>query len=171
MTALRKTFLVTAIISLSCSLLVPKSSITTPSEEEITLTLTQAETEAPTETQTPEPTATQERGLICVIIPREHPFFFSIRDSAVGKAEELGYETLAFIHNEDVDRQMEQIETCIEKNAAAIILDNANLDSSAIGIQKAKDAGIPTFLVDREIDTEGVAVSQIIINNYTAHIP
>ncbi|HSL45483.1 MAG TPA: D-ribose ABC transporter substrate-binding protein, partial [Anaerolineales bacterium] len=33
-------------------------------------------------------------------------------------------------------------------------------------IQKAKDAGIPSFLVDREITQEGVAVSQIVSNNY-----
>ena len=33
-------------------------------------------------------------------------------------------------------------------------------------VQKAKDAGIPTFLVDREITKEGVAVAQLISNNY-----
>ena len=33
-------------------------------------------------------------------------------------------------------------------------------------VQKAKDAGIPTFLVDREITAEGVAVAQIVSNNY-----
>ena len=33
-------------------------------------------------------------------------------------------------------------------------------------VQKAKDAGIPTFLIDREITKEGVAVSQIVSNNY-----
>ena len=33
-------------------------------------------------------------------------------------------------------------------------------------MQKAKDAGIPTFLVDREITKEGVAVAQIVSNNY-----
>ena len=33
-------------------------------------------------------------------------------------------------------------------------------------MQKAKDAGIPSFLVDREITKEGVAVAQIVSNNY-----
>jgi erythritol transport system substrate-binding protein len=32
-------------------------------------------------------------------------------------------------------------------------------------VQKAKDANIPSFLVDREITQEGVAVSQIVSNN------
>ena len=38
--------------------------------------------------------------------------------------------------------------------------------SLALAVQKAKDAGIPTFLVDREITQEGVAVAQIVSNNY-----
>ena len=33
-------------------------------------------------------------------------------------------------------------------------------------MQKAKDAGIPSFLIDREINATGVAVAQIVSNNY-----
>jgi erythritol transport system substrate-binding protein len=33
-------------------------------------------------------------------------------------------------------------------------------------VKKAKDAGIPSFLIDREISATGVAVSQIVSNNY-----
>ena len=33
-------------------------------------------------------------------------------------------------------------------------------------MQNAKKAGVPTFLIDREINASGVAVSQIVSNNY-----
>jgi erythritol transport system substrate-binding protein len=33
-------------------------------------------------------------------------------------------------------------------------------------VQKAKDAGVPSFLIDREINATGVAVAQIVSNNY-----
>ena len=33
-------------------------------------------------------------------------------------------------------------------------------------MKKAKDAGIPSFLIDREINATGVAVAQIVSNNY-----
>ena len=33
-------------------------------------------------------------------------------------------------------------------------------------MQKAKDAGIPSFLIDREINATGIAVTQIVSNNY-----
>jgi erythritol transport system substrate-binding protein len=49
---------------------------------------------------------------------------------------------------------------------AAIVLDNAGADASLAAVAKAKAAGIPSFLIDREINQTGVAVSQIVSNNY-----
>ncbi|HDQ70778.1 MAG TPA: D-ribose ABC transporter substrate-binding protein [Chloroflexi bacterium] len=128
---------------------------------------------------TPEPVATEKPaataapvveeggGLICVIVPGvENPFFGSEQRIAGDKAEELGYETLRLVHDDDANKELELIETCIAKGAVAIILDNAGADSSVAAVQKAKDAGIPSFLIDREISQEGVAVSQIVSNNY-----
>jgi erythritol transport system substrate-binding protein len=58
------------------------------------------------------------------------------------------------------------IETAIARKAKAIILDNAGADATVGPVQKAKDAGIPTFLIDREINKTGIAVAQIVSNNY-----
>jgi erythritol transport system substrate-binding protein len=108
-----------------------------------------------------------EGGLICVIVPGvENPFFGSEQQIAGDKAEELGYETLRLVHDDDANKQLELFESCISQGALAIILDNAGADASIAAIQKAKDAGIPSFLIDREISEEGVAVSQIVSNNY-----
>ncbi len=107
------------------------------------------------------------KKLMCVIVPPvENPFFGTQQEIAAKKAEELGYEALKLVHDDDANKQMELIETCIGKKAAAIILDNAGADATVAAVQKAKDAGIPTFLIDREITKEGVAVSQIVSNNY-----
>jgi len=84
----------------------------------------------------------------------------------VAKAEELGYETLSLVHDDDANKQDELFDTAIASGAAAIVLDNAGADASVAAVQKAKDAGIPSFLVDREITQEGVAVAQIVSNNY-----
>ena len=113
------------------------------------------------------PAVVAEGGLICVIVPGvENPFFGSMQEIAAAKAEELGYETLKLVHDDDANKQLELFETCIAQGAVAIILDNAGADASVAAIQLAKDAGIPSFLVDREISEEGVAVSQIVSNNY-----
>ena len=111
--------------------------------------------------------AAEEGGLICVIVPGvENPFFGTMQEMAADKAEKLGYETLKLVHDDDANKQLELFETCIAQGAVAIILDNAGADASIAAIQKAKDAGIPSFLVDREISEEGIAVSQIVSNNY-----
>ena len=121
-------------------------------------------TEAAVATEAPAKTA---GGLICVIVPGvENPFFGTQQEIAAQKAEELGYTALKLVHDDDANKQSELIDSCIAQKAVAIILDNAGADASIAAIQKAKDAGIPSFLVDREITKEGVAVSQIVSNNY-----
>ena len=52
------------------------------------------------------------------------------------------------------------------KGAKFIILDNAGADASIAAVQKAKDAGIPTYLIDREINATGIASAQLVANNY-----
>jgi erythritol transport system substrate-binding protein len=89
-----------------------------------------------------------------------------MQEIAATKAEELGYETLKLVHDDDANKQLELFECCIGKDAVAIILDNAGADASVAAVQRAKDAGIPSFLIDREITATGVAVSQIVSNNY-----
>lgn len=109
----------------------------------------------------------QDKGNICVIVPPvENPFFGAMQTIAADKAEELGYTTTRLVHNDDANTQLELFESCIADGAKAIILDNAGADATVAAVQAAKDAGIPSFLVDREITSEGVAVAQIVSNNY-----
>ncbi len=121
----------------------------------------------PCTTTSAEPAEPVAGGLMCVIVPPvENPFFGTQQEIATAKAEELGYTTLKLVHEDDANKQSELIDSCVAQGAVAIILDNAGADASIAAIQKAKDAGVPTFLIDREITQEGVAVSQIVSNNY-----
>jgi len=111
--------------------------------------------------------AAQDKGMMCVIVPPvENPFFGAMQTIAADKAEELGYTTTRLVHDDDANKQLQLFESCIADGAKAIILDNAGADASVAAVQAAKDAGIPSFLVDREITSEGVAVAQIVSNNY-----
>jgi len=111
--------------------------------------------------------AKKASNLIVIITPsHDNPFFKAEAIAAKNEAEKLGYETLVVSHDDDANKQDQQFDTAISSNAAAIILDNAGADASLAAVQKAKDAGIPSFLIDREINKTGVAVSQIVSNNY-----
>lgn len=105
--------------------------------------------------------------LIAIITPaHDNPFFASEAQGAEAKAKALGYDTLVLSHDDDANKQNQEIDTAISRKAVAIILDNAGADASIAAVQKAKDAGIPAFLIDREINKTGVAVAQIVSNNY-----
>ncbi|RCO07971.1 D-ribose ABC transporter substrate-binding protein, partial [Bacilli bacterium] len=95
-----------------------------------------------------------------------NPFFKAEADGAAAKAKELGYTTLVASHDDDVNKQNQLIETAIARKAKAIILDNAGADATVGPLEKAKAAGVPAFLIDREINKTGVAVAQIVSNNY-----
>lgn len=107
-------------------------------------------------------------GKLMVVITPAHnnPFFATEADGAEAKAKALGYATLVLSHDDDANKQNQLIDTAIARKAAAIILDNAGADASIEAVQKAKSAGIPSFLIDREINKTGIAVAQIVSNNY-----
>jgi erythritol transport system substrate-binding protein len=104
--------------------------------------------------------------IVIVTPPHDNPFFKAEAEAADARAKELGYETMILTHGGDANRQDQLIETAIAQKAAAIILDNAGADASIATVQKAKAAGIPSFLIDREINATGAAAAQIVSNNY-----
>jgi ABC-type sugar transport system substrate-binding protein len=151
--------LISALFMVACS----PAATDTPDTSAATAVPAAEETTA----ETAAPAADSGKKLIVVITPsHENPFFGAMADIAVATAEELGYETLSLVHDDDANKQSELFDTAIAQGAAAIVLDNAGADASVAAVQKAADAGIPTFLVDREITQEGIAAAQIVSNNY-----
>ncbi len=137
-------------------------------------TETKAETKAETAAETTAETEAAAEALpgggsniIYIITPsHSNPFFKTEADTAAAKAKELGYETVVVSHDDDATKQSELFDAAIADKAAAIICDNAGADATVEAVQRARDAGIPTFLIDREINADGVAISQIVANNY-----
>lgn len=113
------------------------------------------------------PVMASAADLMVIITPSpSNPFFKAEQDAANAKAKALGYETLVLSHDDDPNKQAQLIDSAITSHAKAIILDNAGADATVTAIEKAKAAGIPSFLIDREISKTGVAMAQIVSNNY-----
>ncbi|WP_205718454.1 D-ribose ABC transporter substrate-binding protein [Actinomadura sp. WMMA1423] len=114
------------------------------------------------------PAAGKDGGskLIVIITPSpDNVFFKAEQQAADAEAKKLGYTTLVLSHDDDPTKQSQEIDTAISRKAAAIILDNAGADSTVTALQKAAKAGIPSFLIDREINQTGIAKAQIVSNN------
>mgnify|MGYP000941711349 CR=1 FL=1 len=111
--------------------------------------------------------AASAKDLIAIITPsHDNPFFKAEALGAQARAKELGYDTISLVHDDNANKQNELFDTAIARKAKAIILDNAGSEATVAAVKKAKDAGIPSFLIDREINATGIAISQIVSNNY-----
>lgn len=107
------------------------------------------------------------KKLIAIITPsHDNPFFKAEAEAAAARSRALGYDVLVNSHDDDAHTQDQLFDMAIAKGAAAVILDNAGADASIAAVMKAKNAGIPSFLIDREINANGIAVAQIVSNNY-----
>jgi erythritol transport system substrate-binding protein len=104
--------------------------------------------------------------MVIITPPADNPFFKAEAVAAEAKAKALGYEALVLSHDDDAKKQDELFDVAIARKAAAIILDNAGADATVGAVKKALKAGIPSFLIDREINETGIAKSQIVSNNY-----
>lgn len=105
-------------------------------------------------------------NIIYVITPSvSNPAFKAEADGATDEAKKMGYEVKANSHDDDANKQSELFDSAIADKAAAIICDNAGADATVEAVKKAAKAGIPTFLIDREITTTGDAIAQIIADN------
>ncbi|MBC9247250.1 D-ribose ABC transporter substrate-binding protein [Paracoccus sp. 11-3] len=110
--------------------------------------------------------AASAEGLMTIIVnDPANPYWFTEGEVAKATAEELGYTANVAAHRGDTNTESTLIDTAITNKSVAIILDPANADGSIGAVQKAVDAGIPVFLVNAEINQEGLAKAQLVSNN------
>lgn len=108
----------------------------------------------------------QDNGLISIIVnDPSNPYWFTEGKIARETAEELGYRANVSAHVGDTNTESNQIDTAITNRAKAIILDPANADGSIGAVRKAVNAGIPVFIVNAEINQQGLAKAQLVSNN------
>ena len=105
-------------------------------------------------------------GLITIIVTDPaNPYWFTEGEVAKATAEKLGYTATVGAHKGDTNTESNMIDTAITNKSVAIILDPANADGSIGAVKKAVAAGIPVFLVNAEINQEGLAKAQLVSNN------
>lgn len=105
-------------------------------------------------------------GLMTIIVnDPSNPYWFTEGEIAKKTAEGLGYKAVVGGHKGDTNTESNLIDTAITNKSVAIILDPANADGSVGAVKRAIAANIPVFLVNAEINQEGLAKSQLVSNN------
>ena len=111
-------------------------------------------------------TVASAEGLITIIVnDPSNPYWLTEGNVAAAEAEKMGYESIVAAHKGDTNTESNLIDTAITNKSVAIILDPADASGSIGAVKKANAANIPVFLVNAEINEEGLAKSQLVSNN------
>jgi ribose transport system substrate-binding protein len=105
----------------------------------------------------------QEKPSIAIVISTlNNPWFVVLADAAKQRAEELGYRATVFDSQNNTERETARFEDVIAGGYNAILFNPTDADGSVSNVRRAKDAGVPVFCIDREINANDVAASQIL---------
>ena len=115
------------------------------------------------------PKSTEER-IAVVISTLNNPWFVVLAETARDRAHELGYEAIIFDSQNDPAKEAAHYDNIIASGYSAILFNPTDADGSIANVRRAKEAGIPVFCMDREINATDAAVSQIISDNYSGAV-
>jgi erythritol transport system substrate-binding protein len=105
-------------------------------------------------------------GLISIIVnDPANAYWLTEGKVAAAEAQKLGYSATVGASKGDTNTESNLIDTAITNKSVAIILDPANASGSIGAVKKAVAANIPVFLVNAEINQQGLAKAQLVSNN------
>jgi ABC-type sugar transport system substrate-binding protein len=104
-----------------------------------------------------------------IVSTLNNPWFVFLAENAEAKAKELGYETKIFDSQNNTALESDHFENAIASGFNAILLNPTDADGSVANVVKAKEAGIPVFCMDREVNSSA-ATSQILSDNYSGSV-
>ncbi|MGF1586080.1 MAG: D-ribose ABC transporter substrate-binding protein [Bacteroidales bacterium] len=109
-----------------------------------------------------------DNGKMAVVISTlNNPWFVVLGESAAAKARELGYEAVIYDSQNNSAREAEHFDNIIAMGYDAILFNPTDADGSVLNVTRAGNAGIPTFCMDREINSRDAAVTQLLSDNFT----
>ncbi|MEA5428738.1 MULTISPECIES: D-ribose ABC transporter substrate-binding protein [Arcicella] len=107
------------------------------------------------------------KKMAIVVSTLNNPWFVFLAENAAAKAKELGYETKIFDSQNNTALESDHFENAIVSGYQAILFNPTDADGSVVNVLKAKDAGIPVFCMDREINSANAATSQILSDSFS----
>lgn len=114
----------------------------------------------------PAPAATSKK-IAVVVSTLNNPWFVVLGEAARDRAVELGYEATIFDSENDPTKESANVDNIITDGYAAILFNPVDSAGSVSAARRAKDAGVPVFCIDREINASDVAASQLVSDSYS----
>ncbi|MEN9980744.1 MAG: hypothetical protein RL542_531 [Bacteroidota bacterium] len=110
----------------------------------------------------------EPKKIAIVVSTLNNPWFVFLAETAAKKAKDLGYESKIFDSQNNTALESDHFENAISSGYDAILFNPTDAAGSVANATKAKEAGIPVFCMDREINSKDAATSQILSDSYSA---
>ncbi len=110
-------------------------------------------------------------GKMAVVVSTlNNPWFVFLAETAAKKAAALGYEARIFDSQNNTALESDHFENIIVSGFDAILFNSTDANGSVANVMKAKDAGIPVFCMDREINSIEGPTTQILSDSYSGAV-
>ncbi len=110
------------------------------------------------------------KKMAIIVSTLNNPWFVFLAEKAAAKAQSLGYETKIFDSQNNTALETDHFENAIVSGYQAILFNPTDSDGSVSNVLKAKDAGIPVFCMDREVNAPDAATAQILSDSFSGSV-
>jgi len=114
--------------------------------------------------------ADKKHKIAIVVSTLNNPWFVFLANTAAEKAKALGYDAKIFDSQNNTALESDHFENIIVAGFDAILFKSTDADGSIANVLKAKAAGVPVFCMDREINSNNAATSQILSDSYSGSV-
>ena len=108
----------------------------------------------------------RQKKVAVIISTLNNPWFVVLAETAVSRARELGYTATIFDSQNNTALETDHFENVIASGYDAILFNPTDADGSIANVRMAKNADVPVFCMDREVNATDVATSQILSDSY-----
>lgn len=107
----------------------------------------------------------QAKDTIALVVSTlNNPFFVTLKDGAVKKADEMGYELIVLDSQNDPSKELANVEDLTVRGVKAILINPTDSDAVSNAIRLINTAGIPVLTLDRGA-SHGKVASHIASDN------
>jgi len=113
------------------------------------------------------PGANAPKKIAIIISTLNNPWFIVLAQAAEEQAKKLGYETKIFDSQNNTALETDHFDNALASGYSAILFNPTDADGSVSNVLRAKEAGVPVFCMDREVNSTEAAASQILSDSYS----
>jgi ribose transport system substrate-binding protein len=99
----------------------------------------------------------KSKKMAVIVSTLNNPWFVFLAETAAAKAKALGYEAKIFDSQNNTALETDHFENAIVSGFGAILFNPTDANGSVANVLKAKEAGIPVFCMDREVNSAEAA--------------